>query len=320
MSNNVVKNGVAIKNPLFGPSGEIKKVNTVVPLPQSAASLVQEFEDIRLDELISIGNRDTNVKDIKKVLTNGGGINGNLWQPPRVARVQGCPRPILYDGDHSRAIYVATNPAATTIPCRVVHLKSKSEVHHLFVQANARCRTSINAETVFVNKVLAGEADDIYNASLLKAAGLYVYCSSELEGKQGDLSPAGQRIKIGGALRCFERSGRTTSEVKKYVRPAVKTISGMNNYSRVKRIPAELLEALTMVYVEYPDFMPGGTLGKSFSDWFFDASKRRKVAEFGSDLKKQGGNVVNAAAHSTAKGMIQELQKDPLFANIVQKF
>lgn len=318
MSNKIVNNGKVFTGSLFGAEGEIKEVNVIKDIPRTASDARNRVEDIPLDRIRSYGNRDTELKNIKKILKQAGGINGNLFQEPRVARIlepeTGEYEYLLWDGDHSKAIFTNLYPGAKTMPCKVVEVKSMKEVHDLFVQSNAKCRTAITSEQIFVNAVLAGEHDAIKNKQKLGKAGLYVYCSSEEGGRQGDTS--GYKVKINGAKRCFKASGNEECDVETFVKPAVDLISEMNHFQSDELMPAELLEALTMIYVSYAKLRQSGINHERFKEWFLDSSKQKTVKAFATSLKKQGGDKVNHAALSIAKGIISEMRQSPSFCSV----
>ena len=318
MSNKIVNNGKEFTGSLFGAEGEIKNINVIQDIPKTASDARSRVEDVPLNKIRSYGNRDTELKNIKKILKQAGGINGKLFQEPRVARIlepeTGEYEYLLWDGDHSKAIFTNLYPSAKTMPCKVVEVKSMKEVHDLFVQSNAKCRTSITSEQIFVNSVLAGEHTAIQNKKKLKKANLFVYCSSEEAGRQGDTS--GYKVKINGAKRCFKASGGEECDVETYVRPAVDLISKMNYFEPDELIPAELLEALTMIYVSYTKLRVSGVDHQKFKEWFLDSSKQKTVKAFATSLKKQGGDKVNHAALSIAKGIISEMRQSPVFCKV----
>jgi hypothetical protein len=318
MSNKIVNNGKVFTGNLFGAEGEIKEINVIKDIPKTASDARSRVEDVPLDKIRSYGNRDTELKNIKKILKQAGGINGNLFQEPRVARIPlaetGEYEYLLWDGDHSKAIFTNLYPGARTMPCKVVEVKSMKEVHDLFVQSNAKCRTSITSEQIFVNAVLAGEHEAIKNKQKLAKAGLYVYCSSEEGGRQGNID--GLKVKINGAKRCFKVSGNEECDVETYVKPAVELIAEMNHFEPAELMPAELLEALTMIYVSYIKLRESGINHQKFKKWFLDSSKQKTVKAFATSLKKQGGDKVNHAALSIAKGVISEMRQSPTFADV----
>ena len=315
MSNKIVNNGKVFTGSLFGAAGVMKGVSVIKAIPKTALEAMGPVEDVPLNKIRSYGNRDTELKNIKKIINQAGGINGNLFQLPRVARIldseTGEYEYLLWDGDHTRAIFVHKYPRSKTMPCNVVEVSSMKEVHDLFVQSNAKCRTAITSEQIFVNAVLAGEHEAIQSKRKLEKANLYVYCSSEDGGRQGDT--AGYKVKINGAKRCFKASGGEECNVVTYVKPAVDLISKMNHFQEDELMPAELLEALTMIYVSYTKLRESGINHRKFKEWFLDSSKQKTVKAFATSLKKQGGDKVNHAALSIAKGIVSEMRQSPVF-------
>jgi len=318
MSNKIVNNGKEFTGSLFGSEGAIKEVSVINDIPKTAQDARSRVEDIPLNKIRSYGNRDTELKNIKKIIKAAGGINGNLFQEPRVARILDPETSeyeyLLWDGDHSKAIFTNLYPGEKTMPCKVAEVKSMKEVHDLFVQSNAKCRTAITSEQIFVNAVLAGVHKAIRNKRKLEKAGLYVYCSSEEGGKQGNVD--GFKVKINGAQRCFRASGDEECNVESFVRPAVDLVSKMNHFQPSELMPAELLEALTMIYVSYNKLRQSGIDHEKFKEWFLDSSKQKTVKAFATSLKKQGGDKVNHAALSIAKGIISEMRQSPNFSKM----
>lgn len=318
MSNKIVNNGKVFTGSLFGADGAIKNVNVIEDIPRTAEDFKERIMNVPLDKLRSFGNRDTELKNIKKIIFQAGGINGRLFNPPVVARISNSetsePEYVLIDGDHRRALYAGYYSDAKTIPCHVIEVDSMKEVHNHFVQSNAKCRTAITSEQIFVNAVLAGEHDAIQDRKKLRKANLYVYCSSEEGGRQGDIT--GYKIKINGAKRCFKASGGEECDVETYVQPAVDLISKMKYFEPDELMPAELLEALTMIYVSYPKLRVSGVNHQKFKQWFLDSSKQKTVKAFATSLKKQGGDKVNHAALSIAKGIISEMRQSPVFCKV----
>ena len=90
----------------------------------------------------------------------------------------------------------------------------------------------------------------------------------------------------------------------------------MNHFQSSELMPAELLEALTMVYVSYTKFRQSGVDHERFKEWFLDSSRQKTVKAFATSLKKQGGDKVNHAALSIAKGIISEMRQSPSFSNV----
>ena len=209
----------------------------------------------------SLINRDTEFKNLLKVVRETGGFDMRMWNPPRVALIEGTGEMFLFDGDHSRALYREYFPNAATMPCEVIEVASKKDVHLLFVRFNAKCKSNISAEVIFVHEFHAGLVEIISDEAKLRSAGLLVYCSHEPGGIVGDFN--GMRVKIGAARKAFRIAELAQSQhraAKGYttaVRDAVQMLknAGLSS-TQEDMIPAELLGGLTMVLSLYPILKP----------------------------------------------------------------
>lgn len=264
----------------------------------------------------SLVNRDTNEKNLKKILESMNGFDGRVWNPPRVARDRSTGKMYIFDGDHSRHLYCIFHPDADTMVARVIEVDSVEDVHNLFVQANCKGRTPITAEQIFVHTFLGGDQDAARIAACLSLAGLLVYCSAEEGGTAGDLN--GYSIKINGFKRIVKllthrSTGMSESQAMKVLQTAVelvgKELTEYSSWSRKENIPVELLGAVAFVFATYPDIMPPA--GSSHS--IFKSYLRNKLANYEkmkhaiNALKDTGGNITNYAEFSIARGIVKEL-------------
>ena len=266
----------------------------------------------------SLINRDTEIKNLFKVVQETGGFDMRMWNPPRIARVKSTGEMYLFDGDHSRALYREYFPSAKTMPCEVIDVDTKADVHLLFIRFNAKCKTNISAEVIFVHEFHAGLVEAIADEARLRGAGLQVYCSHEPGGIVGDLN--GMRVKIGAARKAFKiadlaqgqhkvAKGYTTA-----VRDAVQILKGAGlSSSQEDMIPAELLGGLTIVLSLFPSLRTSatGTDGDKFRKWVTLMIQGFSVKQFAANLKAEGGAVVNRSEFSVALGIVRMLTEQP---------
>jgi hypothetical protein len=280
-------------------------LNTVNPIPASAKALSERIVDMPVDTP-SLVNRDTTLKNLKKILSVSGGVDGHKWQSPRAGRVRETGEAFIFDGDHSRHIFCFYNPEAETMPMRVIEVESKAQIHDFFVNVNAKGRTPINAEQIFVHEYLAGHQEAQEIAADLEAVGLRVYCSNERDGTAGDTN--GYLTKIGSAKRCLKLCKKTYKPLKVY-EEAVRFLGSCleqnsSSWSACRdRLPGELVGGLICFFIAYPDFREGGKHYEKLYDYFaseFSYKKVTRVAEF---LKENYSSITNYAEYSIGRGL-----------------
>ena len=288
----------------------------VHPAPTTSQQLLARIEDIPVDTP-SLVNRDTLEKNLKKILQSMNGFDGRIWNEPRVARVTSTGEEYIYDGDHSRHLYRLNHPAEKTMPAKIVDVERKEEVHNLFVQANCKGKTAINAEQIFVHTYLGGCPVAKQMAESLQSVGLKIYCSAEVGGTAGDVN--GYFTKYNGFKRVhklvnhpmigLQNHCTAMSTMKAAVQIVGDMLSRYSTWNRKENMPAEFLGAVTYLFATFPSLMPPD--GGSHS--VFESYLKNVLAnanawkEAVNRLKELGGNKVNYAELSIAKGMLKEL-------------
>ena len=102
------------------------KIDVLAPAPLTAFEFSIRMEDLPIDTP-SLINRDTEEKFLKKILKSRGGFDGGIWQPPRAGRVKSTGEVYIFDGDHSKHLFILANPDATTMPVQVIDVESKRD-------------------------------------------------------------------------------------------------------------------------------------------------------------------------------------------------
>lgn len=324
MSNVVTINGKPIvgtlsANVLTSEQADLFKsfVGGSQPVTLSASLYKNRIQNLPVT-IMSLINRDTELKNLVKNVKETGGFDMRLWNPPRVARVKETGELYIFDGDHSKALYREYFPKAKTMPCEVIDVETKADVHLLFLRFNAKCRTSIPAEVIFVHEYHAGLLGAISDEVKLRNAGLLVYCSHEPGGIVGDLN--GMRVKIGAARRAFKIAELAQAQHKvargytTAVRDAVQILKGAGlSSTQEDMIPAELLGGLTIVLSLFKSLRSNavGSDGHKFRQWVSLMVQGLSVKQFAANLKAEGGSVVNRAEYSVAMGIVRTLTEQP---------
>tara|TARA_B100000927_G_C16453090_1_gene464669 strand:- start:84 stop:1073 length:990 start_codon:yes stop_codon:yes gene_type:complete len=263
MSNALVKDGKPWNSPLIGNGGAIKTVNVINPMPKTVKEMVNNYlQDVDITRIRSYANRDTEVKAIKKIIKARGGIDGRIARLPRGAIVKGDPNKTVwvYDGDHTRHIMLAMNPAAKTMPMHVIEVDSLEEVNKLFINNNKTGKTKITTEQEFVNLFHCRDAEVVQNVNFAKKVGLHVYCSHEEDGRVGELT--GPEVKV-NTLRKLSSACKTTHVSAK---EAVSLVTETAAFDRKHAVPLHLTLALTMLNECYPSLV--GKQRNKFRAWF----------------------------------------------------
>ena len=288
----------------------------VHPAPTNSQQFLARIEDIPVDTP-SLVNRDTLEKNLEKILQSMNGFDGRIWNPPRVARITSTGEMFIYDGDHSRHLYRWYHHTEETMPAKIVDVERKEDVHNLFVQANCKGRTAINAEQIFVHTYLGGCPVAKQLAESLQLTGLKVYCSAEIGGTAGD--PSGYLTKVNGFKRVHKLVNHpkiglqshctAMSTMKAAVQIVGDMLSRYSTWSRKDNMPAEFLGAVAYLFATYPSLMPpAGGSHSVFESYLKNVlANADKWKDAVIRLKELGGNTVNYPELSIAKGMLKEL-------------
>ena len=252
-----------------------------------------DFLPVAPVNVLSKVNRPTKAKTLEKNLKQGGGFNWNLWSAPKVAKLPNGEM-ILYDGDHSRALYKMAFPNATHMPVALRSVDTIQEVHQLFHLENGGCRKNVSAEERFVHQYLSGDVKAVQTAENLKKCGLRVFCSDEDGGSVGN--PTGPKTKYRG----FEKSLSASSI--HHVKHASEMI--VNTFGTIDDIHSELLEGLSIVFNDYPEVYTDGVYEGKFRTWF-SANRVNQQSAVSTSWKNDGGCVHNKQGASVARGIMQ---------------
>ncbi len=253
-------------------------------------------------ELISIDvksliNRDTCDTVIKKLIKNGNGFDFSMWNPPLVGRLPNGDM-LLYDGDHSRALYRMFFPKAKRMPVRVKEFESKAEIHNEFVKVNSTCITPLTKEEIFVHEVHGKNPEAMDLCKKIEEIGCSVYCSHESGGIVGKID--GPSVGVVALKKVISFSEHDLN----FAAQAVDTI--MSAAATHKReigfkFPNELLGGLTQIYVS----VPGLADSNVFRKWFSSRVGVASLKSFASEAKNEGGNIHNHADYSAARGLLK---------------
>jgi hypothetical protein len=262
MSNALVKDGKPWNSPLFGNGGAIKTINVISPMPKTVEEMIKNFQDIPISRIRSYANRDTDVKAIKKILKARGGIDGRIARLPRGAIIKGDQNKTVwvYDGDHTRHIWMGVYSSEKTMPMHVIEVNSAEEINELFINNNKTGKTKITTEQEFVNLFHCGATDVVQRVDFAKKVGLHVYCNHEEGGRVGDLT--GSEVKV-FTLRKLAGACKTTHVSAK---EAVSLVSEVAAFDRKHAVPSHLTLALTMLNECYPSLV--GKQRNKFRAWF----------------------------------------------------
>ena len=262
MSNALVKDGKPWNSPLIGNGGAIKTVNVISPMPKTVKDFGKNLQDVDVSRIRSFANRDTEVKAIKKIINARGGIDGRIARLPRGAIVKGDPDKTVwvYDGDHTRHIWLAMNPAEKTMPMHVIEVESPKEVNELYINNNKTGKTKITTEQEFVNLFHCGDTEVIKKADFAKKVGLHVYCSHEPGGRVGELTGPKVRVNTLGKLVAACKTSHIPAK------EAVDLVSQMTGFDQQKEVHLHLTLALTMLNECFPSLV--GKQRNKFRAWF----------------------------------------------------
>ncbi len=301
MSNSVTLNGVKQK------SGVYKGLqrNIITDAPRTSAEYCNRIQDLSINTP-SLINRDTEIKALKKNMAVRGGFDGDLWQPPRAGRIRSTGQIYIFDGDHSRHLYIHAHPDAKTMPVQVIDVDSKSDIHDLFVQTNSSCKTSISSEQILVHNYHAGSKSASEIANLCAEAGLYIYCSHEDGGSIGDLS--GVEIKH----TQLKQTMNVTKDANLIKEATNLILSCKNPLGQKNTLPGPVLRSLCQVFVSYPELRPSGKCGEEFTQFFIESVGSRTPIKYFKNVERDCRSGVTSL-YRMSVGLVGEIidyQKD----------
>ena len=303
MSNRITIKGAPLS---AGDYEELNIDHVLSGAPQTAQEMAQRLEDLSVDTP-SLVNRDTEIKNLLKLVKSRGGFDGCIWQAPRAGRVKGTGECYIFDGDHSRHLFKAMYPTALTMPMEVIHVDSKEEIHKLFVQVNKSGKNAITSEQVFVHMVLAKDKTALKYDAVCKKAGLAIYCSHEASGTAGDAS--GVKIKMGhlsaALAAASDMRGEPDTEI---LSEARELLMQTNTFKPDGYMPGWIYQSLCVIFSEYSELRPTGENGEEFKNWFLRKTFDDSAEEWGLNVKKDctGGFPVT---NRMAAGIISEIRR-----------
>lgn len=309
MSNALVKDGKPWNSPLFGNGGAIKTINVINPMPKTVEEMMKSFQDVDVSRIRSYANRDTEVRAIKKILKARGGIDGRVARVPRGAVIKGDPNKTvwIYDGDHTRHIWMGVNSSEKTMPMHVIEVDSLKEVNELFINNNKTGKTKISTEQEFVNLFHCGDAEVIEKADFANNVGLFVYCSHEDAGKVGNVG--GFKVKVNTLTKLMGACKKTPEGLNfKSAKEAVNLVSQMSEFKADKPIELNMSLALTMLYECYPSLL--GKQKNKFEAWFKGWTDRQTLAEVVAQAQIQSGSAARGSqnVYFVAAGILKILK------------
>tara|TARA_R110000787_G_scaffold51408_2_gene121853 strand:+ start:14607 stop:15641 length:1035 start_codon:yes stop_codon:yes gene_type:complete len=301
VSNCITKDRVA-----RAPGDETRlKIDVLAPAPLTASEFSIRMEDLPIDTP-SLINRDTEEKFLKKILKSRGGFDGGIWQPPRAGRVKSTGEVYIFDGDHSKHLFILANPDATTMPVQVIDVESKRDIHRLFVQTNNTCKTPISSEQIFVHNVHAGDLSVVKYEDACTVAGLKVYCSNEPGGLVGDSN--GTEIKFGDLKVAFHSATDMDIllEAKELIMKCINPLGTKN------LLPGPMFRSLCILFSAYPNLRLQNECGLEFENFFLESVGNKTPERFGKIVERDCRSGF-AKSYRMAAGLIQEIsdyQKD----------
>ena len=316
MSNHITKKGVPIQGTLQENLSRKQKETMGKFVGQKpATSPGAEYFRARLVDIPvdtpSFVNRDTEIKNLVKIVAASGGFDLDLWTPPRSVFVQAMDKTIIVDGDHSRALWKHFFPEAKTLPSYQTVVETLEDVPRRFVTLNATGRTAVRAEEVFVNLCLAGDKQSVEFARKFRSAGLGVYGSHEPQGTAGD--PQGLIVKLNAAKKAFGFQNvivKCPTGSPHAVRYATLLLKECLTATDHFDVPNELLGALTMIMGLYKNLRPGRPDFEVLRGALIHRFQGSSPKEVSTSFKEQGGKIVNYNEYSVAFGILCWV-KDP---------
>jgi len=281
------------------------KIDVLCNAPMTADEFSMRMEDLPV-ETPSLINRDTEERALKKILKSRGGFDGALWQPPRAGRVKSTGEIYIFDGDHSKHLFMLANPTARTMPVQVIDVESKKDIHRLFVQTNNTCKSPITPEQIFVHNVHTGDLSAKRYEEACKTAGLKVYCSNEPGGVVGDQN--GIEVKYGDLKLAFG----AVDDVQ-VLREAKELILKCSNPFGTKNIlPGSIFRSLCILFSAYPNLRPQKECGLEFENFFLESVGNKTPERFGKIVERDCRSGFKRS-YRMAAGLAQEIndhQKD----------
>jgi len=301
MSNRITKKGIPQAK---GEYGSLKR-DILVDAPMTAQQYTVKIEDLPVGTP-SLMNRDTKLSSLKRNLKNRGGFDGDLWQPPRAGRVRSTGEIFVFDGDHSRHLFMHMYPEAQTMPMQVIDVDDKKDIHRLFYQTNKTCKTAISREEVFVHQIHAGDESVTKYADVCRETGMYVYGSHEEGAHVGD--PAGVKIKFSQLQSVY-----SAAEEVGMIRDAKNLIMKCKvPLAANQHMPGALLRSLCLLFSAYPDLRPNGECGVEFEEFFVESVGGKTPERYGRRVEQDCRSGYDKS-YRMAAGIAQEIndhQKD----------
>jgi|10_taG_2_1085330.scaffolds.fasta_scaffold00828_11 hypothetical protein len=243
-------------------------------------------------------NRRTEARQCTKLLTSLGGFQPRRWNAPSVARIlnEGG-KLVVWDGDHSRALFMAAYPEATHMPARVEDFADRKEISLYFDHAgSSKGSKNLKKDETLIHLVRAENVLALETHRQLEECGLCV----SLGTGEPDSIVGSQQL---GAHQTPSDAFRKT--IANCGLPSTRRASSLlrKMYPEDKNIQAELLHGMAIV------FSKGEITGYSAREADFTNTMIRmagkKQAAFARTTKGMGGNITNKQALCTARGIEQ---------------
>tara|TARA_R110001583_G_scaffold160196_2_gene312096 strand:- start:144 stop:1145 length:1002 start_codon:yes stop_codon:yes gene_type:complete len=189
-------------------------------------------------------NRKTEAATLKKFLKErDGNFDYAVWSRPSVAQLPDGSLQ-LYDGDHRRALFVASHANAKVMPAKVTKVNSYEEISDLFVFANKNGRKGLKANEVFVHEVRAGnnQAANVTENHLVKCGLSVSLGTNELNSAVG--AKGGPEVQIKGFQKSIKDNTISATEAASKV--IISTWTQNNVLPR--NVSPELLRGLANVH------------------------------------------------------------------------
>ena len=272
-------------------------------------------------------NRKTEASTLKKFLNErDGNFDYAVWSRPSVAQLPDGSLQ-LYDGDHRRALFVASHKDAKVMPAKVTKVNNYEEISDLFVFANKNGRKGLKANEVFVHEVRAGnsQAANVTEKHLVKCGLSVSLGTNEPDSAVG--APGGPEVQIKGFQKSIKDNTISATEAASKV-----IISTWTSEDKVlpRSVSPELLRGLANVHNGTKRYnrktdehdLPSplySTHAQQFKDFIKQTSVTHyKQKEMSNMFKILGGKVGNHDQECVALGVLRAFKPfvtNPNYAN-----
>jgi len=258
------------------------------------------IEQVSVD-IDSYLNRKTTTKALNQYVGGLLGFDMRLWDPPHVARLPDGEM-LLFDGDHSRALWNLAFPEDKTMQAVVCLVKDKREISELFIHRNKTGKICLTSEELFVHQYHANHDEARKTAKCLEKCGLTVSMGTGEKGSSVGCTDSTIETRV--KIQAFRKALAATNL--QALERAAKLYT--STWPEQSSCQAELLHAMALIY-KNTDLHSRSNAKEAFISYFDGAVNYHKNARsFTTHYKREGGNVTNRAAESIAVGFLKHFQ------------